>query len=360
MNILLFLYLSLSARADIGASGSPIGEARARIQETEKRQREVLSHLYSLNQKIKILSKKRARITERVLEQEAMVRDTARALGQLEQKAVWQKRMLNNRLRQLYQGKDKSNLQLLFSARTPIELERNHRFLKRMIDADYQQLRRYIVALRELIEKRDELKKMVSILAQLQRRMTNQEQAIYEQLGEKAKFVAELRKDKDSRLMELKELREQAVDINQDFAFFERKGEMPAPVDGKISREFGIFVDPKDRFRLMHKGIFYSVPTASEVRSVFAGTVAVSAYLPGYGRTIVVDHGDNYYSVYAHLKQLRHREGARVDEGEVLALTGEGSPLFGPGLHFEIRHFADAIDPRPWLKESVIKTANSF
>lgn len=360
MIIPLLLSFSVAAQAGMDGNSSSIGEARAQILETEKRQREVLSHLYSLNQKIKILAKKRARITERVMEQESMVRDTARSLSQLEQKAAWQKRMMNSRLRQLYQGKDKNQLQLIFSSRTPVELERNHRFLKRMIDADYQQLRRYVLALRELIEKRDELKRMVNTLAHLQRGVTIQEQAIYEQLGEKAKFVAELRRDKDSKLMQLKELREQTTTVNQDFAFFERKGEMPAPVNGKVSREFGIFVDPKHRFRFMHKGIFYSAPVGSEVRAVFPGTIAVAANIPGYGRTIVIDHGDNYYSVYSHLKQLKHVEGARVDEGEALASTGEGSPLFGPGLHFEIRHFADAIDPRPWIKESVIKTANSF
>jgi septal ring factor EnvC (AmiA/AmiB activator) len=54
---------------------------------------------------------------------------------------------------------------------------------------------------------------------------------------------------------------------------------------------------------------------------------------------------------------VKVREGEKVREGHVVAVSGGISPLFGPGLYFEIRHFTDAIDPRPWIKESVIKTA---
>lgn len=342
------------------APGVDIESARQSISKSEKQQRETLSHLFGLNQKIRTLAKKRAQIADRTIAQEAAIRQSAQDLLSLERKMELQKIMLNQRLRQLYRGKEENSLSWLFSARTPVELERNHRFLKRMVDADHQHLKIYIADLREVRQKRAHLKSMVSELAVFQRDVHAQEKQIVEQLREKSRFIAELKKDSRSKMLRLKELRQQVTASGDEFAFFERKGSLPAPVDGRITREFGAFVDPQYRFRLMHKGIFFEVPNGSEVRAVASGKVVVAEEIPGYGQTVILDHGDSYYSVYAHLRQLKQKEGGRVKEGELLALSGQDSPLFGPGLHFEIRHFTDAIDPTPWIKEPVIKTANSF
>jgi septal ring factor EnvC (AmiA/AmiB activator) len=116
-------------------------------------------------------------------------------------------------------------------------------------------------------------------------------------------------------------------------------------------------VDPQFRFHLTHKGLFYAAPQSTSIHAVFDGKVVFADQLPGYGRTLIVDHGDNYYSVYAFAQLLKVQAGAQIHEGAVLGLSGKGSPLFGPGLYFEIRHFTDAIDPRPWIKDSVIETA---
>jgi septal ring factor EnvC (AmiA/AmiB activator) len=107
----------------------------------------------------------------------------------------------------------------------------------------------------------------------------------------------------------------------------------------------------------MHKGMFFAAKANSQVTCIAEGTVVLAGSLPGYGKSVIVDHGDNYYSVYAFASQLKVKEGAKIKEGETLALAGGVSPLFGPGLYFEIRHFTDAIDPRRWIKEPIIKTA---
>jgi septal ring factor EnvC (AmiA/AmiB activator) len=177
-------------------------------------------------------------------------------------------------------------------------------------------------------------------------------------MREKSRLVAELRKAKDSQISQLQDLRHKSsASDSLEYAFFERRGTLKVPVDGKLSREYGTFVDPQFRFRLMNKGNFYSAPKSQPVAAVFGGQVALATKIPGYGQCVILDHGDNYYSVYAFASQLKVREGRSVKEGDIIALSGEESSLFGPGLYFEIRHFTDAIDPRPWIKEPGIKTA---
>lgn len=109
----------------------------------------------------------------------------------------------------------------------------------------------------------------------------------------------------------------------------------------------------------MHKGLFFSAERGTPVRAVHHGKVAVAGSLPGLGPAVVLDHGDNYYTVYAGCARLKVREGRDVKEGEEIATSGDGSPLFGPGLYFEIRHFTDAVDPRSWIKDPGMRTALS-
>ncbi|HMN67318.1 MAG TPA: peptidoglycan DD-metalloendopeptidase family protein [Bdellovibrionales bacterium] len=338
---------------------SRIESARSSISTVEKQQREALSNLFVITKQIKTSAGKRAELNQRMLEREAGVRALAQEVQTLEAKKLAQTGRLNGRLRSLYQERKRDPFQWLFAAGTPIELERNHRFMKRMIDSDHRQLKRYIAHIRQLQRKREELKSLVAGLARSQKAVTAQEFELARMQVEKKRLVSRLKESKDVKLSELKELRGQQGDILTSYAFFEKKGRLRAPVDAKVVREYGAYVDPHFRFKLMHKGWFFGAGEGSPVHVVSDGRVALAGRLPGYGQAVIVDHGDNYFSVYAFMKNLKVREGAEVREGDVVAVSGGSSPLFGPGLYFEIRHFTDAIDPRQWIKDPGYKTAQN-
>lgn len=335
-----------------------IQSTRESITRDEKSQREALSHLFLINQQVKDIAKKQAQLNQKLLSQEANVRTLAQEVQGLDQKSEHQKENLNRRLRQLYQERSRGDFHWLFRADRPIEIERNHRFLRLMVDSDHRQLKAYIRSLNHLKQKRGQLKEMVGHLAGLQKEIQKQEQTLSAQMSEKSRLLNELRRNKDLKISELKDLRVKTGADNLQYAFFERKGSLKPPVDQPLAREYGTYVDPQFKFRLAHKGMFFATPSGADVRAVSGGEVVFANQLPGLGRTVILDHGDNYYSVYAFAKSLKVREGIDVREGDIVAVSGGTSPLFGPGLYFEIRHFTDAIDPRPWIKDSVIKTAN--
>ncbi len=64
---------------------------------------------------------------------------------------------------------------------------------------------------------------------------------------------------------------------------------------------------------------------------------------------IIIDHGDNFYTVYAHLDETFKFKDEIVDTGEVIATAGDTNSLVGPNLHFEIRHHGKPLDPIKWL-----------
>ncbi|WP_160341124.1 hypothetical protein, partial [Escherichia coli] len=129
-------------------------------------------------------------------------------------------------LRQLYQQRNCESFQWIFSARSPVELERNHRFLKLMIESDHRQLKRYLVQLRELQNKRQHLRTLVAGLSRMQKDVQGQENALSAQMREKSHHVTELKRIRDNKMTELKGLRASPAGPEESlsYAFFERKG----------------------------------------------------------------------------------------------------------------------------------------
>ena len=66
---------------------------------------------------------------------------------------------------------------------------------------------------------------------------------------------------------------------------------------------------------------------------------------------VIIDHGDHYYTLYAHAEELFKAEGDMVKAREVIASAGPDAIMGGPGLHFEVRHHGKPVDPLKWLKK---------
>jgi murein DD-endopeptidase MepM/ murein hydrolase activator NlpD len=96
-------------------------------------------------------------------------------------------------------------------------------------------------------------------------------------------------------------------------------------------------------------GYTYDIEEGREVKATSRGLVVFAGSQTGYGRTVVVDHGSGYHSVYAHLSAAKVRAGQRVSRGDVLGESGSTGSLSGPRLYFELRKGGEPIDPAPWF-----------
>ena len=91
------------------------------------------------------------------------------------------------------------------------------------------------------------------------------------------------------------------------------------------------------------------IEKGAEVKILPTGQITKITWLRGYGNTILIDHKDGYYTVYAHLGTILVREGQIVEAGEVIARVGQSGTLEGPRLHFEIWAQREKQDPLSWL-----------
>lgn len=130
--------------------------------------------------------------------------------------------------------------------------------------------------------------------------------------------------------------------------FANLKGKLGLPVPGgKILSNFGRAFDAKSQLFVFKKGIEILSPGGKNqpVRAVSGGKIAFSGELPSYGRVAIVDHGDHFYSLCAHLGSLNKKAGEVVAAGESLGLTDD----LGTPVYFEIRARNVAVNPLQWI-----------
>ncbi len=132
--------------------------------------------------------------------------------------------------------------------------------------------------------------------------------------------------------------------------FASLKGSLPWPVDGKIARPYGRIVDSKFKTAVLNPGLDIKAKSGEPVSAVAAGRVSHMSWLRGYGSFIILDHGDDYYSLYAHLDEIVVETGQELEAGELLGKVGESGSISGPFLHFELRRGKEHMDPSQWLR----------
>jgi septal ring factor EnvC (AmiA/AmiB activator) len=129
------------------------------------------------------------------------------------------------------------------------------------------------------------------------------------------------------------------------------KGLLMMPVKGKIVSFFGHYKDEKFKVTHFQSGINIKADRGEPIRAVYSGQTLFSSWFKGFGNMIIIDHGDHYYTVYAHLEEQFKSKGDPVEAGEVIATVGDTGSLTGAGLHFEVRHHGKPMNPLGWIKK---------
>mgnify|MGYP001066249576 CR=1 FL=1 len=129
----------------------------------------------------------------------------------------------------------------------------------------------------------------------------------------------------------------------QPFAKLKRK--LPWPVAGKLKAKFG---DRREVGELRWRGAFIAAPASNEVRAVAHGRVAFADWLRGFGLLVIVDHGNDYMTLYGHNQSVFKEVGDTVLPGEVIASVGDTGGMAQTGVYFELRHKGEPLDPLAW------------
>ncbi|MFN6485042.1 MULTISPECIES: murein hydrolase activator EnvC family protein [unclassified Nostoc] len=126
-------------------------------------------------------------------------------------------------------------------------------------------------------------------------------------------------------------------------------GVMTYPSNAPTSSPFGWRIHPILGYRRFHAGLDFAASYGSTIRAADSGTVIFAGWYGGYGRAVIINHGNGMTTLYGHTSELFVSEGQTVERGQAIAAVGSTGFSTGPHLHFEVRRNGTPVDPANYL-----------
>jgi len=290
--------------------------------------------------------------------------------------------MVRRRLRAIYKQGRFGYVRVLLSAEDLADGGRRMKYLAAIAGQDQRMVAAYGATLEALQKRHAELESSKAELVKHQRAVEAKRAEILDEQGARRRLLALVQERKREHLAAIHQL-EQAARELQDLigrlqgearaqtkrrpgaetplvpgrsdgrgAFAALKGRLPWPTPGTVVSSFGRQEHPRYKTVTFNRGIEIAAGEQRRFVAVFDGTVLYADWFKGYGRLIILDHGDGYYTVYAHASQILVKVGDRVSRDQPIGLVGEGGDADGAQLYFEVRHRGRPQDPLAWLAPS--------
>jgi len=356
-------------------------EERQKAADARKREAGVLSELEGIDRRLSDKRQQVVALDTRLRRAQADVGELQGEIGRLQSRRSGQEDVLGRRLRALYKLQVQGGvLPIVLSGADPVEQAVQLRHLTTLASVDARLIREYRVTSEVLADRKGRVEARGREMASL-RSEADQERAEFDQ--EAAKRRALLAKVQSERayhdrmvgelseatrrleafIRDLQEKQRRAVakvpppsrparpapgDAGPGFASL--RGRLAWPADGRVVAEYGPQVNPRFGTKTFRNGIDIEAGEGSNIAAVFPGQVVYTGWFRGYGNLIIVDHGGEYYTVYAHAADIRVTEGDEVKQGQIIGTVGDTGSLQGPRLYFEVRHEGKPQDPTQWLR----------
>lgn len=344
-----------------------IGDVRNRV-------RDVAAELANIERR---LSASRSVLAEVEFQSDAtaeQVRETTRDLITTQDRMAESQAVLYRRLRDIYKMGPMRTVQVLLGARSFTDLLNRYRYLQRIAAFDRALVDRVRALEAELAAQDAALRDRMALLGTLRqdrlsevvqlRSVESERQAAIRRFRAREESatsrIEELEADEArmTNLVEELEARRRALEARRTGTpsiSAEDAGSLDWPLVGELVYGFGPERRPNGTV-IRWNGVGIAAPTGTPVRAVKAGTVAYAGPFEGYGPTVMLSHGDGFYTLYLYLEDVGVVEGRTVAAGQVVGTVGGADTPEGPHLEFQIRaptaggSSPQAQDPLLWLK----------
>ncbi len=351
-----------------------IEERRERVASFEQEQRGLLDALEAIDRAVEALEDDAARSERASAAADETERTTAARLPALEANLARTRRAMAARVVALHKTGELGPTQLLFASQSLRELLERVRALSVLLEHDRVLVMRARSERAALDAARQEAADAAARAAEAGSESRARREELAAERRGRQRLLATVRGNRERESAALAELEEAARGLEQAImelgeapvplpslpegpAFSTLRGRLGSPVDAPIVRTFGRQVDAQFRTEIFHKGVDFEASRGTEVRAVAGGVVRFAGWFRGYGRLVILDHGERFFTVHGHLEELRVAVGDVVETGTTIGTVGDTGSLSGPRLYFEVREGGQAVDPRAWLRRGGRPTA---
>lgn len=339
---------------------SEIATSEKDLENHEQQARKIVSALFQIQVRMRSVVRRKSNLLQEKTTLEQNFEKIKEEIALKEAKVNEQKIYLIQRMRALKSIKGQSFLQALLSAKSPNQIDSNLKILALLAAKDQRVLKEFNSSVKQIRIEYSQLSQRLGKIKTIEGKLAQQEESFRKEQERRRLILSQLQKEKKLTLEKLETLRKssQALHLEESGvldlffkpSFLDQKGNLTWPVAGKLQSPFGRDRSESFNRRLFNKGVFLSSPAGVPVNAVFPGDVAFSGEIDGLGNSIIIDHGDHFYSVYANVEQILVKPASRVQARQKIALAGSDPLRERSGIYFEIRHFSEPSDPKTWMK----------
>lgn len=338
--------------------------------ELEKQKGNLTSYVSALDANVVQMESNIAKLKEQIQEKEAQIQQTGKQLEEARQQTAQQYESMKMRIRFMYESQTVGTmLEMLVSAQNFGDFLNRADYVNsiyaydRKMWEEYQDNCTYI----ELCGQQLALEK--EILDE-QKTCVEEEQARVEQLiAEKQKEIVNFQTDIKNKEQAIKEYEEDiamqdAVILELEKAVAKKKAEQSSalkydggmftfPVESytRLSSDFGWRIHPTLGVNKFHNGIDLAAPKGTPIYAAYGGEVVSAGYNASMGNFVMIDHGDELYTIYMHASKLYVSSGTTVAAGDTIAAVGTTGRSTGNHLHFGVRLNGAYVSPWNYLAE---------
>lgn len=361
--VIIIFICSAQAEEDIFDLAEKYNKKKTQVIGIEEDRRRVLSDIYAIEKKTRKLVLQKNTLDEKKVQLKYDLSKISKNIVNIEEQISQLTPMLIERTQFLDKIQDLPWFYAFITSQSVTELDRLYQSTQHINGKQAEEVQQFMQLHTKMTDEKKKLNQTAKEIVLLQKEVKEQEVSIAKNQKNKKKYLKKVTshlKNQKNRLKELKRLGKKTVaesdfkNLNLLFStdFFDKKGQLPSPVQGVVIQEFGLIRSlSQDQVELMSKGVFFQSKAKQNVYTVASGRVRFSGLVKGYGKTLVIDHGGRYYSVYSNLKKSIIRKGQIVKAKQKIGYTGARHLIFNKGLYFEIRHFSEPQDPMKWLKK---------
>jgi septal ring factor EnvC (AmiA/AmiB activator) len=348
-----------------------MSEKKKELKRADRKERSILSELETIERGIQTGSEELTGQKKRLSASEAALLEVEQNNTALNRELSELKLYYSRRLRALYKlGRGGYAVAILSPDGLGRTLKRI-KYLGMIADRDRVIIREYGNALKKLAARQAELAEKKNELLARRRVVAAKKAELEARKLKKAVILASVRNEKGQYEQSLREMEEASASLWAMIKKAEqrkrdakgtppvsRQGRetadrdrtrLPWPLEGQVLTRFGMQRHPQFGTMVFRRGIEIQAREGESVRAVRDGQVAYADWYKGYGKLMILDHGNGFYTLYGNLSRLDLNKGDQVVRGQALGLAGETGSLKGSKLYFEIRRNGEAQDPIQWL-----------
>lgn len=305
------------------------------------------------------------------------IEETTRTLVTTREQLAEGQAVLSRRLREVYKMGALQTVRVLLGASSFTDLLNRYRYLQRIATFDQALVTRVTRLESDLEAQADELEQRMAELGSLRQNRLGEVAQLRSVEAERQMALEQFRRQERqtvSRLEQLEADEGRMTGLIDDLEVRRREmeaarttpetvapamsagdaGSLDWPLDGDLIYRFGRERRPNGTV-LRWNGIGIRAPTGTPVQAVQAGRVVLAGPFEGYGPTVVLSHGDGFYTLYLYLEDIGVVEGRDVGAGQVVGTVGGADTPEGPHIEFQIRaplngSTPQAQDPLQWLR----------